>query len=174
MKSPASYSRSAQRRSPSTTTPSLGIAGARLRAIATLDDQSHRSAKAIAWIQGNYDKPVHVKQLANVAGMGVTTLHHHFRFDGPLRFPRLAMDPVHPARPAGEQLDVARWTEIEAPAPTVAAARGGERLMFRPPRLPASSVSAGSSNSPVDQALSHLHELEQVKAPPPGQPGTCS
>jgi len=56
-----------------------GPAGARLRAIATLGDQSHRTAKAIAWIKANYDKPLHVKELADVAGMGVTTLHHHFR-----------------------------------------------------------------------------------------------
>lgn len=56
-----------------------GPEGARLRAIATLGDQSHRTAKAIAWIKTNYGKPLRVKELAGVAGMGVTTLHHHFR-----------------------------------------------------------------------------------------------
>jgi len=53
--------------------------GARLRAIATSGEQSHRTAKAIAWIRANYAKPVRVEDLAEIAGMGVSTLHHHFR-----------------------------------------------------------------------------------------------
>ncbi len=53
--------------------------GARLRAISTQGDQSHRTAKAIAWIRANYAKPLRVEDLAEVAGMGVSTLHHHFR-----------------------------------------------------------------------------------------------
>ena len=56
-----------------------GAEGARLRAIATLGEQSHRTAKAIAWIRANYAQPVRVEELAEIAGMGVSTLHHHFR-----------------------------------------------------------------------------------------------
>jgi AraC-like DNA-binding protein len=56
-----------------------GHGGARLRAIATLGDQSHRTAKAIAWVRANYAKPLRVEDLAKIAGMGVSTLHHHFR-----------------------------------------------------------------------------------------------
>jgi AraC-like DNA-binding protein len=56
-----------------------GPEGARLRAIATLGDQSHRTAKAIAWIKANYAKPLRVENLAQIAGMGLSTLHHHFR-----------------------------------------------------------------------------------------------
>src|SRR5438128_1256879 len=56
-----------------------GAEGARLRAIATLGEQSHRTAKAIAWIKGNYAKPLRVEDLAEIAGMGVSTLHHHFQ-----------------------------------------------------------------------------------------------
>ena len=56
-----------------------GPEGARLRAIATSGDQSHRTAKAIAWIRDNYAKPVRVEDLAQMAAMGVSTLHHHFR-----------------------------------------------------------------------------------------------
>jgi AraC-like DNA-binding protein len=56
-----------------------GPEGARLRAIATLGDQSHRTAKAIAWIKANYAKPLRVEELAQTAGMGLSTLHHHFR-----------------------------------------------------------------------------------------------
>jgi transcriptional regulator GlxA family with amidase domain len=56
-----------------------GPEGARLRAIATLGDQSHRTAKAIAWVRTNYAKPLRVEDLAKMAAMGVSTLHHHFR-----------------------------------------------------------------------------------------------
>jgi AraC-like DNA-binding protein len=56
-----------------------GPEGARLRSIATLGEQSHRTAKAIAWIRENYVKPMQIEDLANLAGMGVSTLHHHFR-----------------------------------------------------------------------------------------------
>ena len=56
-----------------------GPQGARLRAIATLGDQSQRTAKAIAWLKVNFAKPLRVEDLANIAGMGVSTLHHHFR-----------------------------------------------------------------------------------------------
>ena len=53
--------------------------GARLRAIATLGDQSHRTAKALAWIRENYAKPLRMEDLAQIAGMGLSTLHNHFR-----------------------------------------------------------------------------------------------
>ena len=53
--------------------------GARLRAIATLGEQCNRTAKAVAWIQANYARPLCVDDLADIAGMGVSTLHHHFR-----------------------------------------------------------------------------------------------
>ena len=56
-----------------------GPAGVRLRAIATLGDQSYRTARAISWIKDNFAKPVRVDDLAQIAGMGVSTLHHHFR-----------------------------------------------------------------------------------------------
>lgn len=56
-----------------------GPEGARLRAIATQGDQSHRTAKAIAWIKTNYAKPLRVEDLAGIAGMGLSTFHHHFR-----------------------------------------------------------------------------------------------
>jgi transcriptional regulator GlxA family with amidase domain len=56
-----------------------GPEGARLRAVATLGDQGHRTAKAVAWITANYAKPPHVEELAQMDSMGVSTLHHHFR-----------------------------------------------------------------------------------------------
>jgi len=54
-------------------------AGARLRAIATVGDRSQRTARAIAWIRANYARPLRVEDLADMAAMGVSTLHHHFR-----------------------------------------------------------------------------------------------
>src|SRR2546427_10039614 len=51
-----------------------GPEGARLRAVATLGDQSQRTAKAIAWITANYAKPLRVEELAQLASMGVSTL----------------------------------------------------------------------------------------------------
>lgn len=53
--------------------------GERLRAIATRGDLSHRTARAIAWLRANYAKPLHMQELAVIARMGVSTLHHQFR-----------------------------------------------------------------------------------------------
>ena len=53
--------------------------GKRLRAIATVGDLSNRTAKAIVWLRGNYTKPLHIDELAGIARMGVSTLHHQFR-----------------------------------------------------------------------------------------------
>ena len=47
-----------------------GPEGARLRAIATLGDQSHRTAKAIAWIKANYGKPLRVEGTCRHCGHG--------------------------------------------------------------------------------------------------------
>jgi AraC-like DNA-binding protein len=38
-----------------------------------------QTAKAIAWITASYAKPLRVEELAQLAGMGVSTLHHDFR-----------------------------------------------------------------------------------------------
>jgi AraC-like DNA-binding protein len=56
-----------------------GPLGKHLRSIATLGEQSNRTAKAVGWLRANYDKPLSVEELASVAQMGVSTLHHHFR-----------------------------------------------------------------------------------------------
>lgn len=53
--------------------------GKHLRAIATLGEQTHRTAKAVEWLRTNYAKPLRVEELANMARMGVSTLHHQFR-----------------------------------------------------------------------------------------------
>ncbi len=53
--------------------------GAHLRAIATLGEQSQRTAKAVAWLRTNFARPLRIEELASMAQMGVSTLHHHFR-----------------------------------------------------------------------------------------------
>ena len=53
--------------------------GQRLRAIATSGDLSNRTARAITWLKENFNKPLHMDELANIARMGVSTLHRQFR-----------------------------------------------------------------------------------------------
>src|SRR6266567_2336964 len=53
--------------------------GARLRAIATTGDLGNRTARAITWLKDNYAKRLHMEELAGIARMGVSTLHHQFR-----------------------------------------------------------------------------------------------
>lgn len=53
--------------------------GRHLRAIATLGEQTHRTAKAVEWLRMNYARPLRVEELAQMARMGVSTLHHQFR-----------------------------------------------------------------------------------------------
>src|SRR6266852_4094113 len=45
----------------------------------TKDYLSYRTARSIAWIRANYAKQLHMDELAAVARMGVSTLHHQFR-----------------------------------------------------------------------------------------------
>jgi AraC-like DNA-binding protein len=56
-----------------------GPQGDRLRSIATLADQSYRTAKAVTWLRENFEKTLNVDELASMAGMSRSTLHHHFR-----------------------------------------------------------------------------------------------
>ena len=56
-----------------------GTQGNRLRSVATLGNQSHKTAKAVAWLRENFEKPLNVDKLASMAAMSRSTLHHHFR-----------------------------------------------------------------------------------------------
>ncbi|MDR3740990.1 MAG: AraC family transcriptional regulator [Terracidiphilus sp.] len=53
--------------------------GTHLRSIASIGEQSHRTARAVDWLRANYTKPLRVEELASLAHMGVSTLHHQFR-----------------------------------------------------------------------------------------------
>jgi AraC-like DNA-binding protein len=56
-----------------------GEQGARLRRFALAGTNSNRVAKAVAWLKENYTMPLRIDALAEMANMGVSTLHHHFR-----------------------------------------------------------------------------------------------
>src|SRR5579862_9263203 len=56
-----------------------GPQGSRLRSVATKEDQSYLTAKAVTWLRENFEKTLSVDELASMAGMSRSTLHHHFR-----------------------------------------------------------------------------------------------
>lgn len=56
-----------------------GEQGARLRRFVLSGTNSNRVAKAVAWLKEHYAMPLRVEALADMANMGVSTLHHHFR-----------------------------------------------------------------------------------------------
>lgn len=57
----------------------IGEQGEKLRQLAAMETQTHQVAKAISWLKSNFTKPVCVEELAQIASMGVSTFHHHFR-----------------------------------------------------------------------------------------------
>ena len=52
--------------------------GGWLRSIAMLGTRCNRIAHVMSWLRENYARPVRVEDLAGMAGMGVSTFHHHF------------------------------------------------------------------------------------------------
>ena len=53
--------------------------GARLREIVSSGSQTNHTATAVAWLRQHFRQPVRIQLLADIAGMGVSTFHHHFR-----------------------------------------------------------------------------------------------
>src|SRR4051812_2332081 len=53
--------------------------GDRLRSVATMAGQSYMTAKAVTWLRENFERTLNVDELASMAGMSRSTLHHHFR-----------------------------------------------------------------------------------------------
>ena len=56
-----------------------GPVGARLRHMALASSQSHQVGQAIDWIKHNYAAPLRIEQLAGMANMSMSSLHHHFK-----------------------------------------------------------------------------------------------
>jgi len=57
----------------------VGDQGARLRQLAAMGTQSQQVARAISWLKENFSQPLRVDELAEMANMGTSTFHHHFR-----------------------------------------------------------------------------------------------
>lgn len=56
-----------------------GDAGWRLRQIVSAEGQGRQVARAIELLRARYGEPLRIEDLARVAAMGVSTLHHHFK-----------------------------------------------------------------------------------------------
>lgn len=57
----------------------VGDQGEILRQHAAMGTQTHQVAKAISWLKANYSQSIRIEELAQIACMGVSTFHHHFR-----------------------------------------------------------------------------------------------
>jgi len=53
--------------------------GYKLCQTALTDSKSSQVSKAIGWLKENYAAPLRIEQLAQLVGMGSSTLHHHFK-----------------------------------------------------------------------------------------------
>lgn len=87
----------------------LSKEGMQLAQIARVDSHASRVLKAIDWLKENYAQPFSVKELASVAGMGISTLHHRFcelTSMSPLQYQKSLR--LHAARNLmlGERIDV--------------------------------------------------------------------
>lgn len=56
-----------------------GALGSRLRQAASSSSRSHQILRATAWLRNNLDQPVRIDDLANLANMSKSSLHHHFK-----------------------------------------------------------------------------------------------
>ena len=56
-----------------------GNEGRRLYEIALGDSQTHRVTRAIDWLNSHYTEPLRIEQLAQIANLGTSTLHHRFK-----------------------------------------------------------------------------------------------
>jgi len=135
-----------------------GPKGAGLRAVATQGDQRHYIAKAIAWVRMNYMKPLRMDELADMAGMAVSTLHHRFRS-------LTGMSPLQYQKQIRLQAARARMLADEVDAATVAFEVGYEsasqfnreysRLFGRPPVQDVRNL-----RSPGDHAFEPVATIE--------------
>lgn len=53
--------------------------GHRLYEIAIANSQSHRISQAIKWLNGNFEQPLRIDDLAKEVNLSVSTLHHRFK-----------------------------------------------------------------------------------------------
>ncbi|HGM5582404.1 TPA: AraC family transcriptional regulator N-terminal domain-containing protein [Pseudomonas putida] len=56
-----------------------GVHGRRLYELAMGDSQTRRVSKAIDWLNNHYTQPLRIEELARIANLGSSTLHHRFK-----------------------------------------------------------------------------------------------
>ena len=56
-----------------------GPQAALVRQIGLADSRLSRIGRAVRWLRGHYAEPIRIEQLAQIAGMSLTSLHRHFR-----------------------------------------------------------------------------------------------
>lgn len=123
-----------------------GPQGDRLRSVATLADQSYRTAKAVAWLRENFEKTLSVDELASMTGMSRSTLHHHFRgltAMSPLQFQKQLR--LHAARQkmfTGEMDAASAAFEVGCESPSQFN-REYKRLFGKPPMRDVQALRAG-------------------------------
>ena len=123
-----------------------GPQGDRLRSVATLADQSYRTAKAVAWLRENFEKTLSVDELASMTGMSGLTLHHHFRgltAMSPLQFQKQLR--LHAARQrmfTGEMDAASAAFEVGCESPSQFN-REYKRLFGKPPMRDVQALRAG-------------------------------
>jgi AraC-like DNA-binding protein len=59
--------------------PAAQPQGHRLYEIAIANSQSHRISQAIKWLNGNFEQPLRIDDLAKEVNLSVSTLHHRFK-----------------------------------------------------------------------------------------------
>lgn len=57
----------------------VGENGAILCQLAVTGTQSQQVARTVLWLKANFSQPLRVDELAEMANMGTSTFHHHFR-----------------------------------------------------------------------------------------------
>jgi AraC-like DNA-binding protein len=123
-----------------------GRQGDRLRSIATLADQSYRTAKAVTWLCQNFERALNVDELASMAGMSRSTLHHHFRgltAMSPLQFQKQLRLHAARQRMLTEELDAASAAfEVGYESPSQFN-REYKRLFGKPPIRDVQELRAG-------------------------------
>jgi len=56
-----------------------GEQGPRVRHMTSTENHGYQIARAIDWLKVNFDQPIRIENLAEQAGMSVSSFHHHFR-----------------------------------------------------------------------------------------------
>lgn len=127
----------------------IGEQGARVRQITSTENRGYRVARAIDWIKDKFDEPIRVEDLADRAGMSVSTFHHHFRAltaMSPLQFQkRLRLNEARQLM-LTERLDAASAAfEVGYESPSQFS-REYNRLFGAPPMRDIKNLSPASAN----------------------------